>query len=63
MFYIAINLGVDPKHADQLVKGIIKLPYGTGKSEKIAVFAKDEKAKEGSADKKPATEKKPQEKK
>ena len=43
---IAINLGVDPKHADQIVKGIVKLPYGTGKVEKIAVFAKDEKAKE-----------------
>ena len=43
---IAINLGVDPKHADQIVKGVVKLPYGTGKIEKIAVFAKDEKAKE-----------------
>ena len=43
---IAINLGVDPKHADQIVKGIVKLPHGTGKVEKIAVFAKDEKAKE-----------------
>ena len=43
---IAINLGVDPKHADQIVKGVIKLPHGTGKSVKIAVFAKDEKAAE-----------------
>ena len=43
---IAINLGVDPKHADQIVKGVVKLPYGTGKTLKIAVFAKDEKAKE-----------------
>ncbi len=43
---IAINLGVDPKHADQIVKGVVKLPYGTGKVIKIAVFAKDEKAKE-----------------
>ena len=43
---IAINLGVDPKHADQIVKGVVKLPYGTGKAVKIAVFAKDEKAKE-----------------
>ena len=43
---IAINLGVDPKHADQIVKGVVKLPHGTGKLEKIAVFAKDEKAKE-----------------
>ena len=50
---IAINLGVDPKHADQIVKGVIKLPYGTGKTVKIAVFAKDEKeaeAKEAGAD-------------
>ena len=43
---IAINLGVDPKHADQIVKGVVKLPHGTGKSVKIAVFAKEEKAKE-----------------
>lgn len=43
---IAINLGVDPKHADQIVKGIVKLPHGTGKIVKIAVFAKDEKATE-----------------
>ena len=50
---IAINLGVDPKHADQIVKGVIKLPYGTGKTVKIAVFAKDEKeaeAREAGAD-------------
>ena len=43
---IAINLGVDPKHADQSVTGVVKLPHGTGKAVKIAVFAKDEKAKE-----------------
>lgn len=43
---IAINLGVDPKHADQIVKGVIKLPHGSGKTVKIAVFAKDEKASE-----------------
>ena len=43
---IAINLGVDPKHADQIVKGVVKLPHGTGKTVKIAVFAKEEKAKE-----------------
>ena len=50
---IAVNLGVDPKHADQIVKGVIKLPHGTGKSVKIAVFAKDEKvaeAKDAGAD-------------
>ena len=43
---IAINLGIDPKHADQIVKGVVKLPHGTGKAVKIAVFAKDDKAKE-----------------
>ncbi len=50
---IAINLGVDPKHADQIVKGVVKLPHGNGKNEKIAVFAKDDKvneAKEAGAD-------------
>ena len=50
---VAINLGVDPKHADQIVKGVVKLPHGTGKNIKIAVFAKDEKsveAKEAGAD-------------
>ena len=50
---IAINLGVDPKHADQIVKGVVKLPHGNGKKEKIAVFAKDDKvneAKEAGAD-------------
>jgi len=50
---IAINLGVDPKHADQIVKGVVKLPHGTGKKVKIAVFAKDGKeteAKEAGAD-------------
>ena len=36
---IAINLGVDPKHADQIVQGVVKLPHGTGKAIKIAVFA------------------------
>ena len=43
---IAINLGVDPKHADQIVKGVVKLPHGSGKNVKIAVFAKDDKVKE-----------------
>ena len=43
---IAINLGVDPKHSDQIVKGVVKLPHGTGKAVKIAVFAKEEKVKE-----------------
>ena len=42
---IAINLGVDPKHADQIVKGVVDLPNGTGKAVTIAAFAKDEKTK------------------
>ena len=43
---LAINLGVDPKHADQMVRGAIVLPHGTGKSSRILVFAKGEKEKE-----------------
>lgn len=43
---IAINLGVDPKHADQQVRGVISLPNGTGKTVRVAVFAKDAKADE-----------------
>ena len=43
---IAINLGVDPKHADQMVRGAVVLPHGTGKSKRVAVFAKGDKAKE-----------------
>jgi large subunit ribosomal protein L1 len=43
---IAMNLGVDPKHADQMVRGVVALPHGTGKSMKVAVFAKGDKAKE-----------------
>ena len=43
---IAINLGIDPKQSDQVVRGIADLPHGTGKKLKIAVFAKDDKAKE-----------------
>ena len=46
---IAINLGVDPKHADQMVRGIVTLPHGTGKALKVAVFAKGDKAKEAEA--------------
>ncbi|MHB1845488.1 MAG: 50S ribosomal protein L1 [Deltaproteobacteria bacterium] len=46
---IAINLGVDPKHADQMVRGAVVLPHGTGKSKKVAVFAKGEKAREAEA--------------
>jgi large subunit ribosomal protein L1 len=43
---IAINLGVDPRHADQMVRGTVQLPNGTGKSVRVAVFAKDAKADE-----------------
>jgi large subunit ribosomal protein L1 len=43
---IAINLGVDPKHADQMVRGAIVLPHGIGKSVRVLVFAKGDKEKE-----------------
>jgi large subunit ribosomal protein L1 len=43
---IALNLGVDPKHADQMVRGVVLLPHGTGKSLRVAVFAKGDKVKE-----------------
>ena len=43
---VAINLGVDPKHADQMVRGAVVLPHGTGKSKRVAVFAKGDKATE-----------------
>ena len=43
---ISINLGIDPKQSDQMVRGVVSLPSGTGKEVKIAVFAKDDKAKE-----------------
>jgi len=41
---IAMNLGVDPRHADQMVRGVCNLPAGTGRSVRVAVFAKDDKA-------------------
>jgi large subunit ribosomal protein L1 len=43
---MAVRLGVDPRHADQMVRGTVVLPHGTGKSVSVAVFAKGEKAKE-----------------
>jgi len=43
---LAMNLGVDPRHADQMVRGTVQLPNGTGKTVRIAVFAKDAKAEE-----------------
>jgi large subunit ribosomal protein L1 len=46
---VALNLGVDPRHADQMVRGVVTLPKGTGKSVRVAVFAKDAKADEARA--------------
>ena len=46
---IAINLGVDPRHADQMVRGVVALPHGTGKALRVAVFAKGDKAKDAEA--------------
>lgn len=46
---VSINLGVDPRHADQMVRGAVVLPHGTGKTVKVAVFAKGDKAKEAEA--------------
>ena len=46
---LAINLGVDPRHADQMVRGVIELPNGTGRAQRVAVFARDEKAEEAKA--------------
>jgi large subunit ribosomal protein L1 len=43
---VSMHLGVDPRHADQLVRGMVVLPYGRGKSVKVLVFAKGEKVKE-----------------
>jgi large subunit ribosomal protein L1 len=43
---ISMNLGIDPRHADQQVRGVVQLPNGTGKSLRVAVFAKDAKADE-----------------
>lgn len=46
---ISMNLGIDPRHADQMVRGMIELPHGTGATIRVAVFAKDDKAKEALA--------------
>jgi large subunit ribosomal protein L1 len=43
---IAMNLGIDPRHADQNVRGVVNLPHGTGRSVRVAVFAKGAKAEE-----------------
>src|SRR3982751_287519 len=46
---VALNLGVDPRHADQMVRGVVNLPNGTGKTVRVAVFAKGGKADEATA--------------
>jgi len=46
---VAMNLGVDPRHADQMVRGVVALPNGTGRSVRVAVFAKGDKAEEARA--------------
>ena len=46
---IAMNLGVDPRHADQMVRGVVQLPNGTGKTVRVAVFARGAKAEEAKA--------------
>ena len=46
---VAMNLGVDPRHADQMVRGVVSLPKGTGKDVRVAVFAKGDKADEARA--------------
>jgi large subunit ribosomal protein L1 len=46
---VAVNLGVDPRHADQMVRGVVSLPHGTGKELRVAVFAKADKAAEARA--------------
>src|SRR5918996_190346 len=46
---VALNLGVDPRHADQMVRGTVDLPHGTGKAVRVAVFARGDKAEEAKA--------------
>ena len=46
---IAMNLGIDPRHADQMVRGVVALPHGTGRDVRVAVFARDAKAEEATA--------------
>src|ERR1700753_2775134 len=46
---ISINLGVDPRHADQMVRGVVNLPNGTGRTLRVGVFARGAKAEEAKA--------------
>ena len=46
---LSMNLGVDPRHADQMVRGVVNLPHGTGKSVRVGVFATGDKAAEATA--------------
>src|ERR671928_1733718 len=46
---IAINLGVDPRHADQMVRGVVNLPNGSGRTQRVGVFARGAKAEEAKA--------------
>jgi large subunit ribosomal protein L1 len=46
---VAMNLGVDPRHADQMVRGVVNLPHGTGRTVRVAVFARGDKAAEATA--------------
>lgn len=46
---VAMNLGVDPRHADQMVRGVVNLPNGTGRTVRVAVFARGDKAEEAQA--------------
>ena len=46
---VAMNLGIDPRHADQMVRGVVNLPIGSGRSVRVAVFARGAKAEEAKA--------------
>src|ERR1700730_17032586 len=46
---IAMNLGVDPRHSDQMVRGVVNLPNGSGRAQRVAVFARGAKADEAKA--------------